>query len=357
MESVGTARSQQVSENGARTAVITGASAGIGRACVRAFAARGYDVALLARGRSGLDNARREVVRAGRRALVIPTDVADADGVFAAADKIMQEWGRIDVWVNNAMATVFAPADDIPAAEFRRVTEVTYLGAVHGTLAALRHMRPRNRGTIVQVGSALSYRSVPLQAPYCAAKFALRGFTDSLRCELIHQRSAIKLTMVQLPGVNTPQFDWSRTHLPNRHRPLGAVYDPEAVAAVIVEAAERTPREVWVGGSAMLTIASAMLAPGWGDRRSAATAYEQQMDADVVYDGEDILFAPAARDHGSQGRFVEESRARVLQVDPLKLRLAAAAAACVALAGAFFIGARRSSGTRRRLSSAEKTMR
>lgn len=192
--------------------VLTGASAGVGRATATTFGRRGYRVALLARGHAGLEGARRDVEAGGGQALVIPADVSDADAVFAAAERVAAEWGRIDVWVNNAMATVFGPAERVPPSEWERVTKADYLGAVYGTLAALKHMRPRNTGTIVQIGSALSYRSIPLQAPYCAAKFAIRGFTDSLRTELSHDGSRIRLTMVQLPGVNTPQFAWSRTH-------------------------------------------------------------------------------------------------------------------------------------------------
>ncbi len=216
--------------------VITGASAGIGRATAIAFGRRGYRVALLARGQARLESVRRDVEASGGLALVIPTDISDAEAVFAAADRIAAEWGRIDIWVNNAMVTVFGPAERVPVAEWERVTKADYLGTVSGTLAALKHMRPREAGTIVQIGSALAYRSIPLQAPYCAAKFAIRGFTDSLRSELSHDGSAIWLTMVQLPGVNTPQFAWSHSHMPRRHRPVGAWYQPEAVAEQIVRA-------------------------------------------------------------------------------------------------------------------------
>lgn len=203
------------------TVVVTGASAGVGRAVVRAFAERGADVALLARGRDGLESAAREVEALGRRALVIPVDVADADAVEAAAATTEAQLGPIDVWINNAMVSVFSPVQDLTAAEVRRVTEVSYLGYVHGTLSALRRMRPRDRGTIVQVGSALAHRAIPLQAAYCGAKHAIEGFTESLRCELLHDHTRVRVTMVQLPAINTPQFSWVRSRLPG-HPPTRA---------------------------------------------------------------------------------------------------------------------------------------
>lgn len=323
-------------------AVVTGASAGVGRATAIAFARRGYRVALLARGHAGLEGARRDVEAAGGEALAIPTDVADAAAVFSAADQVAARWGRIDVWVNNAMQTVVGPVHRTAATEFRRVTEVTYLGAVHGTLAALRHMRPRDAGTIVQVGSALSYRAIPLQSAYCGAKFAIRGFTDSLRTELIHDRSRIRLTMVQLPGVNTPQFDWSHTHLAHRHQPVGACYQPEAVARAIIDAAERAPRERWIGWPAIQAILGAMVAPGLTDRYLARTAYEGQIsEVPVRPDDPDMLLGPAARDHGARGRFSARARGSAVAVDPLPLRGGIGLAALGLLAGALLLGARR----------------
>jgi NAD(P)-dependent dehydrogenase (short-subunit alcohol dehydrogenase family) len=292
-------------------AVVTGASAGVGRATAVAFARRGRRVALLARGHAGLAGAGRDVEAAGGWPVVIPVDVADADAVFAAAAQLVARWGRLDVWVNNAMATVFGPADRVPTEEWRRVTEVTYLGSVHGTLAALRHMRAVNRGTIVQVGSALAYRSIPLQAPYCAAKAALRGFTDSLRCELLHDRSQVRLTMVHLPGVNTPQFGWSRTHMACRHKPVGAVYQPEPIAEAIVNAALNAPRELWVGAPAVQAILGEMIAPGLLDRYLARTAYEAQISSEPAGDGGGILEVPAERDHGAHGRFDATAKRRV----------------------------------------------
>jgi NADP-dependent 3-hydroxy acid dehydrogenase YdfG len=213
-----------------RTVVITGASAGVGRATALAFARRGWNVALLARDAIGLENAAKEIEQAGGRALTITMDVADAGAMFAAAAEVTKRWNAIDVWVNNAMATMFAPVSEISPEEFRRITEVTYLGHVYGTMAALIHMRSRNIGTIVQVGSALGYRAIPLQSAYCGAKFAIRGFTDALRSELQHDKSAIHVTMVQLPAVNTPQFDWARNKMPGRPQPMPPIHQPEGIA-------------------------------------------------------------------------------------------------------------------------------
>jgi NAD(P)-dependent dehydrogenase (short-subunit alcohol dehydrogenase family) len=322
--------------------VVTGASAGVGRATATAFGRRGYRVALLARGHAGMAGARRDVEAAGGQALAIPTDTADPEAVFAAADQVAAAWGRLDVWVNDAMATVFGPAERVTPAEWERVTRTDYLGYVHGTLAALKHMRPRDAGTIVQVGSALAYRSIPLQAPYCAAKFAIRGFTDALRAELSHDRSRVRLTMVQLPGVNTPQFAWSATHMPRRHRPVGAWYRPEAVAEQILRAADAAPRELWVGWPAIEAILGSMAIPGLLDRYLSASAYEQQMsDAPAPPAGDEgILFAPAGTDHGAQGPFGAGARAAAVGLDPALLRGGLAAAALGALAAAFWAGRR-----------------
>ena len=227
--------------------VVTGASAGVGRATVRAFARHGADVGLIARGVDGLEAARREVEALGRRALVVPTDVADAPQVESAADRIERQLGPVDVWVNNAMVSVFSPVKKMTADEIRRVTEVTYLGVAYGTLAALKRMLPRDRGTIVQVGSALAYRGIPLQSAYCGAKHAIQGFTESLRCELLHDGSHVHVTMVQLPAMNTPQFDWVRSRLPRRPQPVPPIYDPEIAADAIVWAASARRREMSVG--------------------------------------------------------------------------------------------------------------
>lgn len=291
--------------------VVTGASAGVGRAAARAFALRGASVGLLARGSDGLDAARAEV-GAG---IAIPTDVADADAVERAAEQVEAELGPIDVWVNNAMATVFSRFADLTADEFRRATEVTYLGTVHGTMAALQRMLPRNRGTIVQVGSALAHRSIPLQAAYCGAKAGVRGFTDSVRCELIHERSRVHVTMVQLPALNTPQFALARSRLPRRPKPVPPIYQPEVAAEAIVWAASRRRREVFVGGPTLLAIVGNRVAPMLGDLYLARTAYEaQQTPAPVEPEEPDNLFRPVPGDHGARGSFGDEAKERSLQL-------------------------------------------
>jgi NAD(P)-dependent dehydrogenase (short-subunit alcohol dehydrogenase family) len=317
-----------------RVVVITGASAGVGRATANAFAKCGFDVGLIARGADGLEGARRDVERAGRRALVLPVDVADADGLFAAADRVVEEWGRIDVWVNDAMATIFSPVHEIKPDEFRRVTEVTYLGQVYGTMAALKHMRPRNRGTIVQVGSALSYRAIPLQSAYCGAKFAIRGFTDALRSELEHDGSHVRLTMVQLPAVNTPQFNWARNRLPKRPQPVPPIYQPEAIAREIVRAARHAPRELWIGRSALKAILGTMLLPRLGDRILATEGYGGQLTAESASANRpDNLFHPLPGDPGAHGRFDARAHRDVIGFNPVWLRIGMACALFGALAG------------------------
>lgn len=287
-----------------KVVVVTGASAGVGRATVRAFAAKGYDVALIARGRDGLEGARREVEALGRRALVLPLDVSDAEAVFAAADEVEAKLGPIDVWVNDAMVSVFAPIVETTPEEFRRVTEVTYLGYVHGTLAALRHMRPRNRGTIVQVGSALAYRSIPLQAAYCAAKHAVNGFTESLRTELLHEKSAVHVTAVHLPAVNTPQFGWSRAKLPNKPQPVPPIFQPELPADAIVYAAEHKRREIWLAWPAVKAIVGEKVAPGFADLYLARNGFDaQQTDEAIEPYRPDDLYDPVPGDHGAHGAF------------------------------------------------------
>ena len=297
-----------------RVVVITGGSAGIGRATAQAFARQGARVAVLSRGREGLDATCRDIESLGGEAFALPTDVADEDQVEQAAAAIESRWGGIDVWVNNAMATIFAPAEDIAADDFRRATEVTYLGAVWGTLAALKRMKPRGSGVIVQVGSALAYRSIPLQAPYCAAKAALRGFTDSLRSELIHEGCGVRLTMVHLSAFNTPQFEWGKTTMPRRPQPVPPIFQPELAAQAIVRASEHDRREWWVGGPAVKAILAQRLMPGMLDRVLALQAYSGQQDDEALPEGrQDNLHSPVPGDHGSHGRFDERARNTSLQ--------------------------------------------
>jgi NAD(P)-dependent dehydrogenase (short-subunit alcohol dehydrogenase family) len=295
--------------------VITGASAGIGRATAVAFARRGWKVGLLARGAEGLDGARRDVERAGGQALVLAADVADYAQVDAAAERVEREWGPIDVWVNNAMATIFSDFLRVEPHDFARATEVTYLGAVWGTRAALSRMKPRDGGVIVQVGSALAYRSIPLQSPYCGAKSALRGFTDSLRSELLHDRSGVHLTMVHLSAFNTPQFDWARNRMPHRARPIGKIFQPEIAAESIYWAARHRRRELWVGLPAVQAIVANRFVPGLLDRYLAYTGYEgQQTDEPESPDRRDNLDQPVHGDHGARGRFDKAAVTRSFQV-------------------------------------------
>lgn len=289
------------------TVVICGATAGVGRATANAFAREGYRVALIARGADGLAETRTELEARGAKVLAISADVADADAVDRAAEQVENELGPIDVWVNSAMATVFGPVEQITAAEYKRVTDVTYLGFVHGTLAALRHMRPRDRGTIVQVGSALAYRAIPLQSAYCAAKFAVRGFTDSLRCELIHSNSRVKLTMVQLPAHNTPQFNWSRNKMPKRPQPVPPIHTPEVAAKAILRAATEAPRELWLGSASLKAIIGNMFMPGLLDKMMAKQAWSGQMtDEPVDPEQPDNLYEPVDGLHRVEGRFDDQ---------------------------------------------------
>ncbi|MEW5851212.1 MAG: SDR family oxidoreductase [Myxococcota bacterium] len=288
----------------AQVVVITGASAGVGRATAKAFARQGACVALLARGRDGLAGAYEDVIRAGGEALVIPTDVADPVQVLTAAARVVEAWGRIDVWVNNATVTVFAPFMQVTPEEYQRVTDVTYLGTVYGTMAALRHMSARNQGTVVQVGSALAYRGIPLQSAYCGAKHAIQGFTESVRAELIHDHSDVRITMVQLPALNTPQFEWNRAKLPRAPQPVPPIYQPEVAARAIVWAARHAPREVNVGAMTSVVINGNKLLPGVGDWYLGRTGYDsQQTDTPLPPGRPDNLFRPVPGDHGAHGPF------------------------------------------------------
>jgi NAD(P)-dependent dehydrogenase (short-subunit alcohol dehydrogenase family) len=289
--------------------VVTGASAGVGRATARAFAGRGARLGLIARGYEGLEATRREVEHLGGQALVLPGDVADAARIEEAAGLVEEQFGPIDVWVNNAMASVFSPVKEMEVEEYRRVVDVTYLGVVHGTLAALRRMLPRDRGVIVQVGSALAYRAIPLQSAYCAAKHAVAGFTESLRTELIHDGSRVHVTIVHLPALNTPQFDWVKSRLPRRAQPVPPIFQPEVAARAIVWAARQRRREVWVGGPTVKAIVADKLVPGYADWRLAQTGYDaQQTDEPADPIRPHNLWHPLAGDHGARGRFGDRAR-------------------------------------------------
>ena len=317
----------------AETVVITGASSGVGRATAHIFAQHGCSLGLLARGQESLDATAREVEQLGGQALAIPTDVAEANQIQKAAEKVQARFGSIDVWVNNAMTTIFAPFSEISAEEYKRATEVTYLGTVYGTMTALHAMRPRDRGCIVQVGSALAYRSIPLQSAYCGAKHAIRGFTDSIRSELLHDRSSIKITMVQLPALNTPQFNMCRTRLPNHPQPVPPIYEPEVAAKAIFWAAHHHRREVYVGGSTLQAIIGNKFVPGLLDRYLAEAGYEsQQTDEPVARNRPDNLFAQLPGDHGEHGIFGDRSEAQSVQLWETTHRGTLAASA-VAMAG------------------------
>ncbi len=298
-----------------RTVVVTGGSSGVGRATAIAFARQGARVGLIARGREGLEAAARDVEAAGGTPLVLPCDVADADAVEAAAERVERELGPIDVWVNNAMTSVLANTWEVSPDDFRRVTEVTYLGYVHGTLAALKRMRLRDAGVVVQVGSALAYRAIPLQATYCAAKFAIRGFTDSLRCELMHEKSAVRVTMVQLPGLNTPQFTSVRTTLRRQPRPVAPVFQPEVAAEAILFAADHRRREVWVGGNTVTIILANHVVPWAADLFLAKTNIEsQQNPTPIDPERPDYLYESLPGDQGAHGIFDDEAKSRSLQL-------------------------------------------
>ncbi len=298
-----------------RVVMITGGSAGVGRATAREFARSGASIGLVARGRDGLEGAKRDVESLGGRAAIFQADVSKADQVANAAEALEKEFGPLDVWVNGAMETVLSPFKEMTAEEFRRVTEVTYLGYVHGTMAALKSMLPRDHGTIIQIGSALAYRSIPLQSAYCGAKHAIKGFTDSLRSELEHDGSHVNLVMVQLPAVNTPQFSWCRTRLPRRPRPVPPVFQPEVPARAIAWVAEHPRRELFVGLSTVVTIWGNKLLPRLGDWYLAKPGYQsQQYDGSTGPDRRDNLWEPVPGDFGPHGDFDEEAYRRSPEV-------------------------------------------
>jgi short-subunit dehydrogenase len=319
-----------------KVVAVAGASAGIGRATVRELARQGADVGLIARGEERLQAAAREVREAGRRACVAPADVADAEAVERAAERIEAELGPIDVWINVAMTAVLAEVTDTSAEEFKRVTEVTYLGSVHGTQAALRRMLPRDRGVIVQVGSALSRRGIPLQATYCGAKHAIKGFLDSLRAELMHHGSHVQVALVQLPGVNTPQFDWVRTRLHKHPQPVPPIYQPEVAAQAIVHAAAHPRREMWVGLPTAYTILGEKFASGLMDRYLGKTNEKAQKAAKPIDPAQrtDNLFAPPPGDPGAHGMFDDQAHGRSPQLWLNMHRAPVAAAAAGAALGA-----------------------
>ncbi|HEV7158768.1 MAG TPA: SDR family oxidoreductase [Caulobacteraceae bacterium] len=306
---------QVVNERAHPVVVITGASAGVGRAAAHQFGREGWSVGLIARDAAALEDVAEEVRKLGGRAMAAGADVADSAQLFAAAQTIETALGAPDVWVNDAMATVFSPVWKISPEEFRRVTEVTYLGFVHGTMAALRSMRARRCGVIVQVGSALAYRGIPLQSAYCGAKHAIRGFTDSVRTELMHERSGVRLTIVELPAINSPQFDWARTHMPRRPRPMGEVFEPEAAARAVWRAALNPRREYWLGRTTLLTILGDLVAPGWLDRILANNSVSGQQTAEAVgSERRDNLFKPVHDLHRTRGSFTDEAHPRAVMV-------------------------------------------
>lgn len=299
-----------------RVVVVTGASAGVGRAVALAFAREGARVALLARGVQRLQATREEIERLGGHAMIFPADVASSHDVESSADQVEQQMGPIDVWVNNAVASIFSPVEETAPEEFLRATQVSYLGTVYGTQAALRRMRPRNRGSIIQVGSALAYRAIPLQAPYCAAKHAVRAFTDSLRSELEHDGCEIQLSMVHLPALNTPQFSWCRSRLPRHPKPVGRIFQPEVAAEAILWASRHRRREVYIGWPTVLAIHAQKFISRTLDRYLAKRAYEGQLLDEPLPEGgrKGNLFEPVVGPFGAHGRFERQAHARSLHL-------------------------------------------
>ncbi|HCI78704.1 MAG TPA: short-chain dehydrogenase [Ktedonobacter sp.] len=290
--------------------VITGASAGVGRAIVRAFAQRGASIGLLARGEAGLEGAKHDVEELGGRAIAIPTDVADPQQVEAAAEKVEQTFGHIDIWVNVAMASVFAPFKEMDAQDFKRVTEVTYLGQVYGTMSALKRMLPRDKGRIILIGSALAYVGIPLQSAYCGGKHGIKGFFQSLRTELMHDKSNVKISMIQLPAVNTPQFSWVKSKLPNKAQPVPPIYEPEIIAGAVTYVADHYRREMYLGFSTIKAIWGNRVAPWYVDSYLARTGYKsQQTNQKADPNRPNNLYHPAddKEDHGAHGSFDNRS--------------------------------------------------
>ena len=322
-----------------KTVVVTGASSGVGRAIALTFARRGWRVALIARSQEGLEGAKTEIENKGGETMIFVVDVSDHVAVSAAADQIVRQCGAIDVWVNNAMVTAFAPIADLAPSTLARITDVTYLGTAYGTMAALKHMRSRNEGTIVQVGSALSYRSIPLQSAYCGAKFAIRGFTDALRSELKHDRSSVRVTMVQLPAVNTQQFDWAHNKLGFAVQPVPPIYQPEAIGEAVYRAAQKAPRELWIGLSAAKAIVGSMLAPGLLDTFLAKKGYQGQITPQVASGCEpDNLMEPPAVAYRTHGRFDDIAIGHVQAVSSTQVRILLFAALIASLLLAFTLG-------------------
>ncbi len=291
--------------------VVTGASAGLGRAIAHGFAKRGCRIGLIARNPEALNAAKEECEALGGRALVLPVDVSDAEAVDAAASRVEETFGPIDIWVNDAMVSVFSPVKEMEASDYKRVTEVLYLGFVHGTLAALKRMLPRDRGTIIQIGSALSYRSIPLQSAYCACKHAINGFTDSLRCELYHDHSNVKVTAVQMPAMNTTQFGWVKNRMPNDTQPVPPIFEPETAAEAVIAAglAGNPRREYWVGSPTVLAIVGQKFIPGLLDRYLGRTGYKSQQIPNEPKDPKapNNLYEYVPGVHSARGKFTSRS--------------------------------------------------
>jgi NAD(P)-dependent dehydrogenase (short-subunit alcohol dehydrogenase family) len=327
--------------------VVTGSSAGLGRAVAHAFAKRGAKIGLIARNPEALEAAKQECEDLGGRALVLPTDVSDAEAVDAAASKVEEAFGPIDVWVNDAMVSVFSPVKKMEAADYKRVTEVLYLGFVHGTMAALKRMLPRDRGTIIQIGSALAYRSIPLQSAYCACKHAINGFTDSLRCELIHDNSNVKVTAIHMPAMNTTQFNWVKNRLPNDTQPVPPIYEPELAAEVVVAAgfASNPRREYWVGTSTVMAIVGQKIVPGLLDLYLGKTGYKSQQIPNEPKDpnAPNNLYSYVPGTHSARGKFTNRSTSTSAEVFLVLNRnwFALGAAALCAIAGAATIARRK----------------